>query len=139
MIKQNNDFRYDLKVGQEGETFLSQLLRDGKDHYTVEVKLDTQAHRTGNLYFEYESRGKNSGLQTTESDFYAIMTSNKSFCLIVKTALLKDALRNWHNRCVRENRNADMTWRKKGGDNGTSTGMLIPITELILAVRLEMM
>lgn len=138
-MQQNHDFRYDLKVGQEGETFLSQLLRDGKDHYTVEVKLDTQAHRTGNLYFEYISRGKDSGLRTTESDFYAVMTSNKSFCLLVKTDLLKKALRNWHSRCVKENRNPDKTWRKKGGDNQTSTGVLIPMAELILAIRLEMM
>lgn len=130
MIEQNHNFEYDLKVGQEGENILSKLLRDGNDEYTVEVKLDSIAHRTGNFYIEYQSRGKDSGLKTTRADYYALMTIDKSFVMMVKTDHLKKALKSWQRKCVNQKLNPDKTWRKKGGDDKTSVGMLIPVKQL---------
>lgn len=134
-IRQNHDWRYDLKIGQEGENFLSKLLRKGQDSYTVEVKLDTQAHRTGNLFFEYRSRDKPSGLVTTQSDYYAVMTAGEDFVIIVRTELLKMALRQWRLDCIQQGKDPAQTWEKRGGDDLTSVGMLVPITQLIYQIR----
>ena len=57
-MKQNNDFRYDLKVGQVKEKELAEIFNSK----TIEVKYDLQALQTGNVYVEYYSRGKNLSL-----------------------------------------------------------------------------
>jgi predicted AAA+ superfamily ATPase len=40
----------------------------------IEVKSDRMAHQTGNLAIEYESYGKPSGINATQSDYYIIFT-----------------------------------------------------------------
>jgi len=110
----NNDFKYDLKVGQAKEKELGNIFNEK----TIEVKYDLQALKTGNVYVEYFSRGKLSGISVTQSDYYC-------FCFgktyhIIETKILKDRCRK------RLNTNSD----KKGGDNNTSKGILLPITEL---------
>jgi hypothetical protein len=61
-------FDVDLQYGQQGERWLQWL---GTDQAKVEVKTerDTWA-TTGNLVFEYECRGKPSGIAVTESDYW---------------------------------------------------------------------
>ena len=54
----NSDFKYDLKVGQIKEKELGDIFNNSK----VEVKYDLQALGTGNVFVEYWSRGKKSGL-----------------------------------------------------------------------------
>lgn len=115
-MKHNNDFKYDLKVGQVGEKQLASLLEDTK----IEVKKDLQAIHTGNVFVEYNSRGELSGLSTTEADWYAFILSIRNIVLI-KTSLLKDKCRKYHNT------KRDVV----GGDNNTSKGILLPITELL--------
>jgi len=110
----NNDFKYDLKVGQTKEKALGNIF----NNKTVEVKFDLKALKTGNVYVEYFSRGKKSGISNTIADYYC-------FCFgetyhIIETTILKDRCRKWLNT------NRD----KKGGDNNTSKGVLLPITEL---------
>jgi hypothetical protein len=110
----NNDFRYDLKVGQVKEKELAEILNDK----TIEVKFDKRALDTGNVYVEYESRGANSGIAKSEADYYC-------FCFgltyhIIKTELLKDRCRKY----IGTNRD------RLGGDNNTSKGILLPIQEL---------
>ena len=53
----NNDFKYDLKVGQVKEKELGAIFQNA----TIEVKYDLQALTTGNVFVEYESRNKPSG------------------------------------------------------------------------------
>lgn len=130
MIEYNDDWRYDLKVGQEGESFISKLLSKGEGCYTVEVKLDKRAHSTGNFFIEYESRGKPSGLKTSIADYYALMTVDQNLVMIVRTDHLKKALKSWQQRCVEADKPPDKTWQKRGGDGLTSVGMLIPVAEL---------
>ena len=55
----------DLLVGQVRERKLGELL-EGKG---VEVKSDFMAQRTGNVFVEYRSRGKLSGISTTEAEY----------------------------------------------------------------------
>lgn len=112
----NNDFKYDLKVGQTKEKELGLIFNNKK----IEVKYDLKALETNNVYVEYYSRGKLSGISISEADYYCFALTNGTFHLI-ETSILKDKCRKHLN-----------TWRdRKGGDNNTSKGILLPITELL--------
>ena len=113
-MKYNNDFKYDLKVGQVKEEELGKILSEKR----IEVKYDLQALDTGNVYVEYESRGKRSGISTSEAEFYCFAFGD-TFHLI-ETKLLKSRCRKYINT------NRD----KRGGDSNTSKGILLPIKEL---------
>ena len=113
-MKYNNDFKYDLKVGQIKEEELGKILYEKR----IEVKYDLQALDTGNVYVEYESRGKRSGISTSEAEFYCFAFGD-TFHLI-ETKLLKSRCRKYINT------NRD----KRGGDSNTSKGILLPIKEL---------
>tara|TARA_R110000803_G_scaffold14002_8_gene39205 strand:+ start:379 stop:723 length:345 start_codon:yes stop_codon:yes gene_type:complete len=114
-MKHNNDFKYDLVVGELKESELSDILSNSK----IEIKYDLIAHKTGNVFVEYESRGKPSGISKTQSDFYCFAIS-RSFVLI-SLSDLKDRCR----RYIGTNRDV------RGGDSDTSKGILLPIKDLI--------
>lgn len=114
-MKYNNDFRYDLKVGQVGEKYLGSIL-DGKK---LEVKTDLQASTTGNVFVEYFSRGKKGGISATEAEWYAFVISNERIILI-KTLELKSICRKY----IGTNRDI------YGGDSNTSKGILLPLKDL---------
>jgi len=113
-MEYNNDFKFDLKVGQTKEIELGNILNDK----TIEVKFDLKALETNNVYVEYESRNKPSGISTTNSDYYCFAFGD-TFHLI-ETKFLKEKCRKYLNT------NRD----KLGGDNNTSKGILLPINEL---------
>lgn len=114
-MEYNNNFAYDLKVGQVKENELGEAL----ENKTIEVKTDMgQAQRTGNFFIEYESRGKASGIAKTQADYWAL--SIGPAIVMVKTEDLKKMCRKYIN-----------TFRdKRGGDSNTSKGILLPITDL---------
>ncbi len=113
-MEYNNDFKFDLKVGQTKEIELGNILNDK----TIEVKFDLKALETNNVYVEYQSRNKPSGISTTNSDYYCFAFGD-TFHLI-ETKSLKEKCRKYLNT------NRD----KLGGDNNTSKGILLPINEL---------
>jgi hypothetical protein len=116
----NNDFRFDLEFGQlDGETWFHDLVSNKK----IEVKSDRIASITGNIYIEYYSRGKLSGIATTQSDFY-VYKVGKDEAIIISTSQLKKKLK----QLVREGKALKDV---KGGDNNTSTGILCKIKDLI--------
>lgn len=113
-MKYNNDFRHDLEVGQIGEKALGHLLMNKK----IEVKTDFKAQSTGNVFVEYRSRGKNSGISTTEADYWCFIIS-KYQLILIDTDKLKDISRaNWHKKT-------------RGGDSNTSEGILIKTKDLL--------
>jgi hypothetical protein len=112
----NTDFRYDLELGQLGEKHLGKIL----DNEKVEVKTDYQANFTGNIFIEYCSRGKDSGIITTEATWYAFIISNDKIILI-STKKLKDLCRKYLGT------HRDVL----GGDNDTSKGILLPTKDLL--------
>ncbi len=115
-MEYNNDFKYDLKVGQTKEIELSEIFSNS----TIEVKYDLKALDTGNVYVEYFSRGKKSGISTSEADYYCF-AFGKSFH-IIDTEDLKELCRKYFK-----------TDRDRvGGDNNTSKGILLPIKELLV-------
>ena len=64
----NPKFDVDLKFGQEGEEWLKLLL---VDNARVEVKRERdQWASTGNIVFEVECRGKPSGLEATDAEYW---------------------------------------------------------------------
>ena len=111
----NSDFRFDLAIGQTYETQLSELL--GKK---IEVKRDFQALETGNIFVEYESRGKRSGIATSEAEWWCYWLSEKHFVMVEKDEL-KELCRKYLNT------NRDV----KGGDSNTSKGILLPMIDFL--------
>ena len=122
-MKHNSDFRYDWEFGKEGEDEIAKLLND----YKVEVKRDRQTKQTGNVYIEYQSRGKPSGIKTTKADKWAYILQDGCI-LIVDTELLKKALRYLIKAklCVKD---------MPGGDNNTSLGVLVSVERLMEGIR----
>jgi hypothetical protein len=119
-MEYNNDFRFDLEYGQiEGETWFHELVTNKK----IEVKSDRKAELTGNVYIEYSSRGKLSGIATSQSDFYVYKVAEDE-AIIISTSKLKKKL----NQLVLEGKAKKDV---KGGDNNTSLGVLCKIKDLI--------
>jgi len=114
-MEHNSDFKYDLKIGQVAEKELAHIFAN----CTLEVKRDLKALNTGNVFVEYMSRGKPSGLSTTEADWYCFNLGKKYH--IIKTKELKNICREFINT------KKDI----KGGDSNTSKGILLPITKLL--------
>ena len=110
----NNDFKYDLKVGQVKEEELGNILSSS----TIEVKYDLMALKTKNVYVEYHSRGIASGIAKSMADYYCFCFGETMH--LIKTSDLKDRCRKYFGT------NRD----KAGGDNNTSKGILLPISEL---------
>ena len=119
-MKHNNDFKYDLKLGQKGENLLANIILSKGD--TIEVKTDLQALTTGNLFIEYESRQKQSGIATTHAIWYSFVLSN-TLIITISTDNLKTICREYLNT------NRDI----KGGDSNTSKGILLPIKRILNA------
>ncbi len=115
----NNDFRYDLQIGKEGESLVHKILSGKK----LEVKRDSWTGRTGNLAIEFESRGKPSGIATTEADYWVFVLSGQyedKVIIIIETTRLKNVARKYY-----------MDGRtKKMGDSNTSIAVLIPLVEI---------
>ena len=108
-----SNFEYDLAFGQEGEMSFADLTNK-----KIEVKRDRLAHKTGNIFIEYESRGKPSGIATSKADFYAYYISD--ICILITLDKLKSICREYLNT------SKDIV----GGDDNTSKGILLPIIEL---------
>ena len=118
-MKHNNNFEYDLEFGQEGEGVIADMFKNKK----IEVKRDNWVGRTGNIAIEYKSRGKPSGIATTQADYWIIMFSKEyedKFMLIIETQRLKEVTKKYFN----------MGSIKKMGDSNTSSAVLIPIKEI---------
>ena len=79
----NSDFRHDLEVGQLSEKFLADLL----ENRTIEVKRDFLAAKTGNVFVEYESRGKPSGIATSTADYWAFVLDDERIIMIPRGLL----------------------------------------------------
>jgi hypothetical protein len=110
-MKHNSDFKYDLEIGLKYETKLAELL--GKK---IEVKRDFKCLETGNIFVEYASRGKLSGIATSEADYYCYWLSEHHF-IMVESEKLKAICKEYLGT------NRDVL----GGDSNTSRGILLPL------------
>lgn len=115
----NNDFKYDLQIGQIAEKKLADIFQNKK----LEVKYDKIASRTGNIAIEYESRGKLSGILTTEADYYCYIIAGTK-CDDIYMLIAVDKLKQVCRKYFIENK------IKNIGDNNTSKAVIIPLQEL---------
>lgn len=106
-------------LGQLKEQEIAQIFSNKK----IEVKTDFLAQETGNIALEYESRGKPSGISTTEADFYAYCLPRancKDIIIFLEINELKRIAREyWSKGNI-----------KKMGDENTSVSVLIPLKKL---------
>lgn len=117
-MKYNSDFRYDLMLGQITEKEVGDIFSNNK----IEVKDESsQCKITGNVFIEFESRGKPSGIAITEADKWCFKISKDCY-LFVSVEHLKKIARE----CLKDRGRTD------GGDNNTSKGVLVPVIKLIL-------
>ena len=115
-MRYSGTFKYDLKVGEDAERWVVDLLGPG---VTVEVKTDTRATCTGQVFVEYKSRGKASGIATTAAAFWVFKLSN--VVIIVPTETLREVVKRVYN----------FRGPTRGGDNNTSVGVLVPVFEIL--------
>lgn len=116
----SRDFKADLTIGQEGEKFVAGFFSTGTK---VEVKTDYMAYKTGNIAIEYMSRGRKSGLSTTDADYWAFVLEGeykKEIVLFIEITRLKKLANKYYK----------LGKVVSGGDYNTSEMILIPIKEL---------
>lgn len=121
-MKHNGDFKYDLLLGQIKEKEIADIFANKK----IEVKTDYLAQKTGNIAIEYQSRGKPSGISTTEADYYAYFLPLANFSniiLILEIGELKRLSRLYFQKGK----------TTKMGDENSSIAVLIPIDKLFEA------
>jgi len=119
-MKYNNDFKFDLEFGvQEGETWFDEIVSNRK----FEVKTDRLSAKTGNIYIEYESRGKPSGIKTTQADYWVYKVT-ESKAIVIKTHELIQIVR----QLIIDKKAIPNV---RGGDNNTSLGVLVKIKDLV--------
>ncbi len=118
-IAPKNSFLTDLPFGEKYERESKSIL-EGKD-VKVEVKADRLCQKTGNIYVETESRGKDSGIITTDADVWAfcLWKENRELqtYVYIPVKILKKLMTKYP--------------KKVGGDNYTSKGHIIPKEDLL--------
>lgn len=118
-MKHSSSFSHDLNFGEIAEDWLNILFKDGR---LIEVKSDRLIHKTGNLFIEYKSRDKPSGLATTTANYWIYRMDMLDTAIILPTNLLKKVCRVYYK---------NNEFKIKGGDNNTSDGLLIPLIRLL--------
>ena len=112
-------FDIDLEYGQVREQLVADMLQDKK----IEVKSERDMwQRTGNIAIEYESYGKPSGIDATESDywFHNLCVGEDTFCtLVFNTNSLKKIINN-----------LDYKRSVSGGDHNASRMYLLNLQKL---------
>lgn len=123
-MKFNNDKRFDLDLayGQVFEHKVAEILGQSK----IEVKTEKDKWKTtGNIVIEYESRGKPSGIITTEASYWLhnlALGDNIVFSLWLPVETLRRYIAQHNPRSVR------------GGDDMTSKLYLIKLTDLVTLI-----
>jgi hypothetical protein len=124
-FKVNHDKRFDLDLayGQVFEKKVADILGNSK----IEVKTEKDKWKaTGNIVIEYESRGKPSGIVTTESDYWIhnLAIGDTIVCsLLIPVDKLRRYIARNNPRSVR------------GGDDMTSKLYLIKLTDLVTLIE----
>ena len=101
---------------------ITNFRKDLSSRMNYELKTDRLAHKTGNVFVEFESRGKPSGISTSKSGVWIFKIVSKGdrhlFSIEIPLSRLKKKVDNNYNVML-------------GGDNRSSKGYLVPITDLI--------
>ena len=108
-------FTKDLSYGKKHEKLVMKSMEN------FELKTDRMACKTGNVYVEFQSRGRDSGIRTSKSDTWIFKIVSKGdrhlFSIHIPLTRLKKLVSKDY-RVV------------PGGDKLTSRGYLVPLTDL---------
>tara|TARA_R110002124_G_scaffold101683_1_gene249459 strand:- start:394 stop:804 length:411 start_codon:yes stop_codon:yes gene_type:complete len=110
------NFTKDLSYGKKHEKLVMKSLEN------FELKTDRMAHKTGNVYVEFKSRGKDSGIITSKSDTWIFKIPNARDTHLFSIHIPLTRLRKLVSKDYKV---------VPGGDNLTSRGYLVPLTDLI--------
>ena len=117
----------DLAFGKLHEEKIISMLQDKK----IEVKTERGMwSKTGNIAIEFESYGKPSGINATESDywFHNLAIDDEVYCtLVFSTPMLKNIVEKLDNHKV-----------VKGGDNWASKMFLVNLSKLFSTDTLKL-
>jgi len=122
----NNDKRFDidLQYGQVFERKVADMLQNSK----IEVKTERDMWKqTGNIVIEFESRGRPSGIASTEAEYWfhnLAVGEDIVMTLVFPTKTLRNYITNTRPRMVR------------GGDNNTSRLYLLNLQDLVKMISL---
>jgi len=119
-MKHNNDFKYDLDFGVVSEKFYGKVMHD-----LIEGKTECKAERdqwakTGNMFVEFESRGKKSGIATTYAEHWVVSFYKGNKLCFTLTVPIEDM-----KKIARKGKLI------KGGDENTSKGMLVKVKDVM--------
>lgn len=121
----NNDKRFDidLKYGQVFEQKVADMLQ----HSKIEVKTERDMWKcTGNIAIEFMSRGKPSGIATTEAEYWfhnLAIDKDIVMTLVFPTKILRNYIAQTTPRIV------------SGGDNNTSRMYLLNLQDLVKMIN----
>jgi len=116
-MKYSSSFYYDLDFAEKAEDWVQGIFTGG---YKVEVKCDRMAHQTHNIYIEVFSRGKPSGISTTQADYWIFIIYGTAVSIILPTSKIKQLCKElFYGSYV------------YAGDDNTSKGILIPLNLLL--------
>jgi len=116
------DYRFDLNLleGKLSENKWADMLE------TVEFKKDYKAWKTGNIAVEYAMNGQPSGIAKTEAKYVAYVLvdeqQNENAAIFLKTNIIQNMCRKYLGDTRRD---------IKGGDNNSSSLILLPVEELL--------
>ena len=118
-VEDRKKFDIDLEYGKVREKQVADMLQDKK----IEVKSERGLwQKSGNIAIEYQSYGKPSGIDATESDywFHNLCVGDETFCtLVFKTDSLKKIIENLNSK-------RSVT----GGDHNASRMYLVNLQKL---------
>ena len=108
-------FTKDLSYGKKHEKLVMKSMEN------FELKTDRMAHKTGNVYVEFQSRGKDSGIRVSKADTWIFKIVNGKDTHLFSVHIPLTRLK----KLVSKNYRVVL-----GGDNLTSRGYLIPLADL---------
>ena len=109
-------FSKDLSYGKKHEKLVMKSMEN------FELKTDRMAYKTGNVYVEFQSRGRNSGILTSKSDTWIFKIVSKGDRHLFSIHIPLSRLKKLVSKDYRV---------MPGGDKLTSRGYLVPLTDLI--------
>lgn len=113
----------DYQIGKQGELFMTNVLRS-LGTARIEIKTDEMAARTGNVYIEYECRGRPSGIATSKAEFWAWVLPG-DIILVAKTSAVRDLARTYFRAGKSECRRGSHPTR----------GVLVPVKHILAGLR----
>jgi len=121
----NNDKRFDLDL--QYEQVFEQKVADMLQNSKIEVKTERDKwSSTGNIVIEFESRGRPSGIASTEADYWfhnLAIGDDIVMTLVFPVYKLRSYIAKNMPKMIR------------GGDNNTSRMYLISLTDLVTIIQ----